>query len=50
MKKILLDSDIVIIDGEEYTTQEIKTALIKEYQFDKLTDSIQAKGGVASDH
>lgn len=42
MKKILLDGDSVIIDGKEFTTEEIKTALIEQEKFVRLSNFLQA--------
>ena len=53
MKKILLPGDSVIIDGVEITTEEIKTAIVEQYKFQKLSDFLQTTfkndGGVSSE-
>jgi hypothetical protein len=52
MKKILMDGDVAIIDGVEFTTEEIKNAFVEQYKFHKLSDFIQTNfdnGGVSSE-
>lgn len=51
MRKILLDGDSVIIDGIEFTTEELKQALVEQHKFHKLSDFLQVKfqGGVPSE-
>lgn len=41
MKKILLPGDSVIIDGVEFTTEELKKALTEQYKFRRLSDFLQ---------
>ena len=41
MRKILLDGDSVIIDGVEFTTEELKQALVEQHKFHKLSDFLQ---------
>lgn len=51
MKKILMPGDSIIIDGVELTTEEIKTALIDQCKYNKLSDFLQTtfEGGVPSE-
>ena len=49
MKKILVDGDIAVIDGKEFTTEEIKTFLTERIVLKRQLDyvkSIAAGGGV----
>ena len=41
MKKTLLDGDSAIIDGKEFTTEELKKALVEQYKFRRLSDFLQ---------
>lgn len=41
MKKILLNGDSVIIDGKEFTTEEIKTAIVEQHKFNKLSNFLR---------
>ena len=41
MKKIVLDSDSIIIDGKEFTVKEIKQALVDQVRYHKLSDFVQ---------
>ena len=41
MKKIILNTGIVVIDGNEYTVEEIKTALVEQYKFHQLSDFLR---------
>ena len=41
MKKIILGGDIVVIDGKEFTTEEIKKALVEQYKYHELSDFLQ---------
>ena len=52
MKKMLLDGDIAVIDGEEYTTEELKEALLNHYRFNDLSNFLRTecqKGGVSNE-
>ena len=52
MRKMLRPGDSVIIDGIEFTTEEIKNALIDQCKYNKLSDFLQTtfrKGGVTSE-
>jgi len=51
MKKMLRPGDSVIIDGIEFTTEEIKNALIDQCKYNKLSDFLQTtfEGGVTSE-
>lgn len=41
MKKILMDGDIVVIDGKEFTTEEIKEAFVEQMRFHKLSNFLE---------
>ena len=41
MKKILLNGDSVIIDGTEFTTEEIKTAIIEQEKYTRLSNFLR---------
>ena len=41
MKKIILNTGIVVIDGNEYTVDEIKTALVEQEKFNRLSDFLR---------
>ena len=41
MKKILLDGDIAVIDGKEFTKEEVKNALMDQVRYHKLSDFVQ---------
>lgn len=41
MKKMLMDDDTVIIDGKEFTKEEIKNALVDQVRYHKLSDFVQ---------
>lgn len=41
MKKMLVDGDTIVIDGKEFTKEEIKNALIDQLRYHKLSDFVQ---------
>ena len=41
MRKILMPGDSAIIDGVEFTTEEIKQALVEQHKFHKLSDFLR---------
>lgn len=41
MKHYLMNGDSVIIDGKEFTKEEIKNALVEQYKFNKLSDFLR---------
>ena len=41
MRKMLLDGDSIVIDGVEFTTEEIKNALVDQVRYRKLSDFVQ---------
>ena len=43
MKKILMNGDSIVIDGIEFTVEEIKTALVEQHKFRKLSDFLETK-------
>ena len=49
MKKILVDGDIAVIDGVEFTTEQIKNAFVDQLRYHKLSDFIQTNGGVSNE-
>lgn len=48
MKKILLDGDIAVIDGKEFTTEQIKTFLTERIVLKRQLETVKniAKGEV----
>lgn len=48
MKKILLDGDIAVIDGKEFTTKQIKTFLTERIVLKRQLETVKniAKGEV----
>ena len=51
MKKILLDGDIAVIDGKEFTTEQIKTFLTERIVLKRQLETVKelAQGGVSSE-
>ena len=51
MKKMLRDDDTVIIDGKEFTKEELKNALMDQVRYHKLSDFVQTtfKVGVSNE-
>ena len=43
MRKMLLDGDIAVIDGEEYTLEELKEALLNQYRFNNITNFLRTE-------
>lgn len=41
MKKILLNGDSAIIDGKEFTTEEIKHAIIEQEKYSRLSNFLR---------
>ena len=41
MKKILMNGDSAIIDGVEFTTEEIKRAIIEQEKYARLSNFLQ---------
>lgn len=48
MKKILMDGDVIVMDGKEFTTEDLKNALVEQYKFHQLSDFIR-NGGVSNE-
>ena len=49
---MLLDGDIAVIDGEEFTKEELKEALVDQVRYHKLSDFVQTtfqSGGVTNE-
>lgn len=52
MRKMILESDSIVIDGVELTYDEIKRAVIEQEKFNRLSDFLQTtfkKRGVANE-
>ena len=50
MKKMLVDGDTVLIDGKEFTKEELKEALVDQVRYHKLSDFVQTTfGGVSNE-
>lgn len=49
MKKILLDGDIAVIDGKEFTTKQIKTFLTERIVLKRQLETVKsiAQGGAS---
>ena len=41
MKKMLLDGDTILIDGKEFTKEELKEALVDQVRYHKLSNFVQ---------
>lgn len=48
MKKILKTGDVIVIDGKEFTEEELKNAIMDKYRFHDLTNFIR-NGGVTNE-
>ena len=49
---MLLDGDTVLIDGKEFTKEELKEALVNQYRFNNLSNFLRTecqKGGVSNE-
>ena len=52
MKKILMNGDSAIIDGVEFTTEEIKKAIVEQEKYARLSNFLRTalpEGGVSSE-
>ena len=45
MRKIILESDSIVIDGKEFTHTDIQQALINSLKYEKLSDFLQSQFG-----
>ena len=41
MRKMILESDSIVIDGVELTYEEIKSAVVEQHKFHKLSDFLE---------